>query len=804
MNGSRINFLKRLVLGTLRRQLIVSVAVVHAAMMALFVWDLVSRQQELLLERQTEQAQALTRSVATSSAGWVASLDVYGLQEIVTAQSRYPELLFAMITDKNGRVLAHNDTTRIGQYLKDLPATPGASILSRSTALVDAVNPVVLAGHHIGWVRIGLGQAATAERMDRMTRDGLLYAVAAIAIGSVLAWYAGTRITRKLHVIQVAADSVERGDTHHRAVVAGDDEVAHVALAFNQMLDSMNASRLELEKSEERFDLAMHASSDGLWDWDLQSDDVYYSPRWKAMLGYAEEELENRFETWERLTDPDGKTLTLQAIDDCLSGAADGFRVEFRMRHKQGHWVYILSQATLVSDDKGAPLRLVGTHTDITDKKQKEELIWRQANFDQLTALPNRQLFNELLEREIRQAERNHTQLWLLFLDIDGFKEINDNFGHAEGDKLLVLVAERMKTQLRKSDTIARLGGDEFVMLLPDTTDNNNVDRISGKIVNEIARGYDLGDKKIYISASIGITNYPRDALDSGDLLKYADQSMYAAKREGKNGFFYFTTALQEAQKLRSMISTDLRQAVAGNQLMLHFQPIVDLANDTVHKAETLIRWNHPDKGLISPMDFIPIAEESGVINEIGAWVFDRAMEYIRAWRPHLDPAFQLSINMSPYQLKNPDERYDDFEACLLEHGVSGNQVVIEITEGLLLNKEPIVDERLFRFRDAGIQVAMDDFGTGYSSLAYLKEFDIDYLKVDKSFISSLQPDSSEHTLTEAIILMAHKLGLKVIAEGVETGEQHQLLKAMGCDFAQGYYYSRPIPADEFKARYLS
>lgn len=375
LNSHKQSFRQRItwfLVGTLKRQLILGVALVHAVLMALFVWDLTVRQQELLLERQTDQAEALSRSVATSSAGWVASRDLYGLQEIITSQSRYPELLFAMILDRDGRILAHTDTARAGQYVQDIPDVIGDKIISRSPELVDAISPIVLANQAIGWVRIGLGQKLVAERLAAITRDGVIYALVAIMIGSILAWFMATRLTRKLRKIEETAEFVESGDTGHRVAITGTDEVTRVANAFNEMLDSMVASRNELELSEERFDLAMLATSDGLWDWDLRSNDVYYSPRWKAMVGYEEAELENNFSAWERLVDPDDRDESMKQIEQAIEQGKSGFAIEFRLRHKKGYWVNILSRGRLVRNKSGEPYRVVGTHVDLTQRKQME------------------------------------------------------------------------------------------------------------------------------------------------------------------------------------------------------------------------------------------------------------------------------------------------------------------------------------------------------------------------------------------------------------------------------------------------
>jgi len=433
---------------------------------------------------------------------------------------------------------------------------------------------------------------------------------------------------------------------------------------------------------------------------------------------------------------------------------------------------------------------------DITEKIEKEELIWQQANYDPLTSLPNRKLFHDLLDQEIKKAHRNKKQLWTLFLDLDGFKEVNDTLGHNTGDSLLVLVSQRIQYALREADIIARFGGDEFIIVLPE---ESKVDTVASKIVDVVAESFELDNHEVHITASIGIANYPNDADNITDLLKFSDQAMYEAKKDGKNRFSYFTPELQNASRKRTEVSTDLRQALQRNEFQLYYQPIVSLDTYEIDKAEVLIRWKHPEKGFISPAEFIPIAEETGVIAEIGIWVFDNAFKQLQSWQSKVRAGLQLSINMSPFQLKITDKKYDNWLKRLDSHSLSGESIVIEITEGLLLKSNEMVMDRILQYRDAGVQVAIDDFGTGYSSLAYLNQFDIDYLKIDKSFIRHLTPGSSAHSLSEAIVVMAHKLGLKVIAEGIESELQRDLLVKMGCDYGQGYLFSKPLPANEFE-----
>jgi len=470
-------------------------------------------------------------------------------------------------------------------------------------------------------------------------------------------------------------------------------------------------------------------------------------------------------------------------------------------RRKNGE-VYVewLTINTIYGED-GAIHRRVALFSDITKKKENEELIWTQANFDPLTGLPNRRMFHDRLQQEIRKAQRTNLPLALMFLDLDRFKEVNDTLGHGMGDLLLKEAAQRLCHCVRETDTVARLGGDEFIVILNELDKLDSIERVAQDILQKLAVPYRLEENIIYVSASIGITLFPEDAIEIDALLKNADQAMYAAKNAGRNRFSYFTPSMQEAAQIRMHLTNDLRGALAGNQLMIYYQPIVDLSSGAIQKAEALIRWQHPTKGLISPAEFIPIAEDTGLIVDIGDWVFHQAAQQVAQWRAEYHAEFQISINKSPVQFhRNPDTHHHvSWLNYLLQLGLSGQSIVVEITEGLLLDASDAVTEQLLSFRDANIQVSLDDFGTGYSSLSYLKKFDIDYLKIDQSFIRNLTADSDDMALCEAIIVMAHKLGIKVIAEGVETAEQRDLLVTANCDYGQGYLFSRPVPAQEFE-----
>jgi len=454
-----------------------------------------------------------------------------------------------------------------------------------------------------------------------------------------------------------------------------------------------------------------------------------------------------------------------------------------------------------IINNDGSIQRYIALFSDITDKKRSEEVIWKQANYDKVTNLPNRNMFHDRLEQEIRKSDRANEPLALLLIDLDQFKEVNDTLGHDVGDLLLQKVGMRIRDCVRSTDTVARLGGDEFTIILTDLPSLSKVEVIAQKIVDRLAEGYQIGDHAIHISGSIGITLYPDDTNSIDALIKNADQAMYAAKEKGRNCFSYFTQSLQDIAKNRLNLKNDLRHAIPNDELSVYFQPIIDLSSGKIIKAEALLRWLHPMRGMVGPQDFIPLTEETGLINEIGDWVFRESVRWVKRWEDLLEEDFQLSINMSPVQFRNEDESIaSQWLVYLNELGLSGENIVIEITESLLLNAESNVIDKLYHFRDAGIQVAIDDFGTGYSSLAYLKKFDIDILKIDQTFVRNLETDQNDIALSEAIIVMAHKLGLKVVAEGVETDGQRNILRDAGCDFAQGYLFSRPIQPNDFEA----
>jgi diguanylate cyclase (GGDEF)-like protein/PAS domain S-box-containing protein len=558
-----------------------------------------------------------------------------------------------------------------------------------------------------------------------------------------------------------------------------------------------------LQDTENRWKLALESTGDGVWDWHIPTGVEFYSRRLLEMYGYKEGEVPNHASELDNRTHPDDLEQMEADRRAHFDGRASTYSNEHRILCKDGSWKWVLTRGMVISRDaQGRPLRMIGTHTDITERKNTEALIRQQAFFDTLTGLPNRRMFRDRLEQEIKKCKRDSQQLAILFIDLDHFKEVNDSLGHDHGDRLLVEAARRLQQCVRGSDTVARMGGDEFTVILSDISSPEHLEPLLHKVLIAMNGMFQLGVEQVFVSASIGVTLYPLDATEIENLFKNADQALYVAKGEGRNRFSFFTPALQQAAQTRVRLASDLRIALAQSQFQVVFQPIVELATGNIHKAEALIRWEHPQRGPVSPSHFIPIAESSGLIVDIGEWVFQQAAQQVRNWRERLHPDFQISINRSPVQFQQHHTGQASWAMQLQAMGLPGNCLVVEITEGLLLDSSPTVGDKLLELSLAGIQVSLDDFGTGYSSLAYLQKFDIDYIKIDQSFVRHLVEGSTNFALCKAIIVMAHELGMRVVAEGVETEEQRDLLRAAGCDFGQGYCFARPMSAAEFEARY--
>ncbi|MEW6163703.1 MAG: EAL domain-containing protein [Pseudomonadota bacterium] len=924
-------------------------------------------------------------------------------------------------------------------------------LLKKSSRHLDTAA-FALAGNETAWLLVGLD--------DRFARDeqrrAQLVALAVLAGSLLLALPLAARLGRRwigdpLDILRAGAHDFAQGVLDTPIELRSGDEFENLAEDFNLLAIALRVREIAIKEAEERWQFALDSADHGVWDRNLVTGKVFFSPRWKAMLGYADDEIENRFEEWESRLHPDDLPQARAEIERHVNGETSAYRAVFRMRHKNGEWRWIFARGQVINRDaQGRPVRMIGTHTDVTEQRRTQERledlmaavaeseahyrsffaeakavmllidpadgriidanpaasdfygytheelmalqisdinlltpaevekemaraikekrdyfifphrmkdgslrtvemysgpyhhqnrlilysiihditerveaeraireaatvfeatgeaivitdangvikrvnpaftattgyapeqalgrtprllksgrhdarfyaamwdamqthghwegeIWNRrsdgeifpvwqtisavrdaegeivefvslfiditqrkrsedeiayrANYDALTGLPNRNLLVERLGQAMKQARRENSRVAVMFIDLDFFKQVNDTLGHAFGDRLLQAVAERMRQCVRETDTIARQGGDEFVVLLADIEDTAAASLVGDKIVARMAVPFLLDDHEIHIGASVGITLYPDDGADIETLFRNADLAMYRAKEAGRNNAQFFEMAMTTAAVERRELEADLRGALAREEFALQYQPVIELASGRIIGAEALLRWRHPLRGLVGPDRFVPLAEETGLIRDIGAWAFATGCRQLAAWQA-AGHALTLAINVSVRQLPEALS-VAHILATLERHGLAPRQIVLEITEGVLLADSPAVQEWFVAAGRAGLQLAIDDFGTGYSSLAYLKRFPVHHVKIDKAFVNDMATDPADRALVEAILAMAHSLGLTVVAEGVETAEQAGLLQARACEFAQGYLFGRPVDAAEFLA----
>jgi diguanylate cyclase (GGDEF)-like protein/PAS domain S-box-containing protein len=687
-------------------------------------------------------------------------------------------------------------------------------------------------------------------------------------------------------------------------------------VAVVEDITERRATEDALRISEERFDLAMRGANDGLWDLDLVDGSVYFSPRWKTMLGWDPDEIPDRLESHEALVHPDDLERARARVYDIIEGRAESYSCEFRMRAKSGDWRHILSRAFVVRDASGRPVRMVGTHVDITERKHDEielrraaavfsdtregvvitdpngvivevnpafttitgwprdevlgrsmnivksghqdtafyRAMWRQltteghwqgevwnrrrdgevfpqwltistvrdaagevihrvgtftdigplkksqerlthlALHDHLTDLPNRLLLLERLESAVAQIGWDGMGA-VLFLDLDRFKTVNDSLGHAVGDELLHAVARRLLATLPDGATLARLGGDEFVGLLPSIGDASEAAALAREWVRRLEAVFDLADgREIWVSGSVGIACFPTHGVVADTLLQHADAALYEAKAVGGGTHRFYDETMTAAASRRLDLEAGIRRALDNGEFELHYQPLVRVADRRIVGVEALLRWRDPVRGLVPPDTFLPVAEETGLILQIGEWVLETACRQMRVWLDAGLPIELMAVNLSPREFQRIDVA-ERVAAVLAEVGLDPHRLEIEITEGALMEQGPALDQKLAALRGHGIRLAVDDFGTGWSSLAYLRRMPIQKLKIDRSFIRDIAQDPTAASIAATVVQLARTLGLEVLAEGVETADQLAVLERLGCDTVQGWLFSRALPA---------
>ncbi|URD48873.1 bifunctional diguanylate cyclase/phosphodiesterase [Chroococcidiopsis sp. CCNUC1] len=560
-------------------------------------------------------------------------------------------------------------------------------------------------------------------------------------------------------------------------------------------------------KASERYDLVMQGANEGLWDWNLENHEIYFSQRWKAMLGYADDEIASTLDEWRDRIHPDDKAQFQLELSRHLDGTTSHFEREHRILHKDGTYRWVLSRGLAVRNEEGQAYRIAGSQTDITDRHRAEAQLSHDALHDRLTGLPNRILFQERLEHVLQLAKRHNIfSFAVLFVDLDRFKTINDSLGHLVGDRLLMGIAQRLKACIRSSDTLARLGGDEFAMLIEDVDDKGDIIHLVERIQQEFKLPFHLNGQEIYANASIGVLIETADYDCAEDLLRDADIAMYRAKERGRGCYEVFDITMRDRAVAMLHLETDLRKAIINQEFQLHYQPIVALHNNQITGFEALVRWQHPDKGLIPPIEFIGVAEETGLILPLGIWVLQEACTQMRAWHEEFpsDPPLSVSVNVSGKQFAQVD-LVDKIRQILAETSFDPHCLKLEITESTIVEDLASAKAKLIQLQELGIQVSIDDFGTGYSSLSYLSRFPINFLKIDRSFIQDIDTSSERLEIIRAIVSLADSLKIDVVAEGVETASQLAQLCSLqptsGQEhFAQGYLFSKPLNRDAAKS----
>ena len=554
-----------------------------------------------------------------------------------------------------------------------------------------------------------------------------------------------------------------------------------VRLSQNQLLNIINGAKL------------------GYWDWYYKTGVHKVNDEWLAILGLTQDDITNTISDWEALIHPDDKEITQHTVHTHIQSGTN-YVAEFRMKHADGRWIWIQGSGSVVEYDKDThePIRLCGTHQDITERKQSVEKLERIAHFDVLTNLPNRVLLADRLSQAMLHCSRHKKSLAVVFLDLDGFKAVNDAYGHNVGDKLLISLSSSMKEALREGDSLARIGGDEFVAVLTDLTTENDCLPILDRLLSAASEPVTIGDKVLNVSASVGFTIYPQDNVDTDQLIRHADQAMYVAKESGKNRYHLFDTAQDDAVKVQLESLEAIRGALDNQQFLLHYQPKVNMRTGTVTGVEALIRWQHPERGLLNPIEFLPAIENSPMNIEMGEWVIETALKQIGEWQV-MGLSFPdcTSVNISAVQLQQPDFT-DRLAALLAAHpDVEPRYLELEVLETSALDDVNNVSKIMNKCIALGVKFALDDFGTGYSSLTYLRRLPASLIKIDQSFVRDMLHDADDLAIVEGVIALAKSFKRNVIAEGVETIEHGSTLLQMGCELAQGYGIARPMPASD-------
>lgn len=716
----------------------------------------------------------------------------------------------AAIVDQYGHTLAHpSEVWR--KTRKDITVLPPVQLMTEGkTGVSRFYSPVMkadmVAGYTVeaqtGWgVMIPQPFDELVDNASGARFFAIVITLLGITTAGLISWWLARFMCRPLAAVAESAQLAASGDVMkairsmpHFAPI----ELRELTNSFNLMVEEINTKNKEMAATTARLASAQRIAKLGNWEWDLNQNILWCSDEVFRIFGFEAQSFIATFDHFFGMVHPDDQGYVKELFDQARNEHIS-FGVDHRVVLKDGRIKYVHQEVEFHGVAGSHSGRLTGTVHEITERIKYEEQLIKQAQFDELTGLANRALYFDHLAKVISVSKREQQLVAVLFIDLDNFKVVNDTHGHIIGDSLLKQAATRIADIVREADTVARIGGDEFAIILHHIKRPHDASVVAEKVIAQLSEAFQIDDVEAFVGASIGITIYPADADDAMSMHRNADIAMYRSKEEGKNTFQFFTSKMNEQVHERLSLAHDLRGALDNNEFDVYFQPIIDTATEMVSSAEALVRWIHPQKGFIPPDKFISVAEETGIINPLGEWVFRKACEQASSWQAAHGNDVRVSVNLSPRQIKQGLTR-DIIIDILSETGLNSSDLTFEITESMVMADTDQSIAWMKQIKELGVMMSIDDFGTGYSSLSYLKRLPVDILKIDRAFISGVGTNREDDSLITAIVAMARSLNLCVVAEGVETVEQLEFLRDLGCEKIQGYLYSKPLPVDEFKS----
>lgn len=777
-------------------------------------------QQALVARSLASKVDAIGRFIALISPEAIYSYDIATLDRYISQISGDEDVRFAQILSPEGLPMttylpAGLQPRQLAQWISQLDSPDGGKG-NPADPVTTCAFPIIENGENLGRVVIGLDTSRMIEATRQVVIDLMKI------FGAIVLLLAGLIfIIFKLHVLnpvdalKKGAGRIAEGDFTHQVPVYSHDELGHLTQCFNNMMNEIDNDRQALLSANQRLaeeiqqrqhtnqelkklSLAVEQSPVSVVITDLGGRVEYVNPKFCEVMGYSRDEVIGK-EAHILGGEIDNPEELEQIRQKLINGNI--WKSEFRNRRKNGKTCWESAVIAPIRDANGHTTHYLAVKEDITERKAFEQKLLEQATHDQLTGLPNRFLAFDRLQQMLQHANRHQSHIAIIFIDLDNFKTVNDSLGHAFGDDLLIQVAKRIRSQLRAGNTLCRLGGDEFMALVPDLQNPiEDLKVILNRVIASLQAPFNLNGREIIITLSLGIALFPDDGSDVGTLMSHADIAMYEAKRSGRNTFCFFTPEMNKKIREKVALETRLRNALEIGELYPVYHPIIRLADNALVGAETLLRWKNPELGDIAPADFISTAEQIGLIRPITDWLFRTVLRHAASWRQR-PGSFWLAVNVSPtYFCEKPFRQI--IGATVEQASKIGLDLCVEITENLFLQNSAAAMENFRYLAELGVASAMDDFGTGYSSLAYIKRFPLNFLKIDRTFVGGLPEDSEDRLLTETIVLMGHRLGISIIAEGVETRAQLDYLRSIDVAYAQGYYMAKPMNNQAF-GRYL-